>query len=172
MITVKQVGLILAAPKTVVRPISWSKKLNRENPAWQQFETAISFDEEDSEVVEGVSLKCLWRPQVGIKPAVSALGLFIDDARAYAIDVAPLGRHKNNKAGRDRPMYGNEIDGIHEHTWSDDGGYGYAEPWNGVEISDFSQVWPEFLRRSNIKYIGKFIHPDQAKQAGQGGFDI
>lgn len=59
---------------------------------------------------------------------------------------------------RDDPLYQQDIDGIHEHTWSDEG-TGYAEPIN-VPLDKPEVIWRMFLKRMKIGTVD-FFHPDQ-----------
>jgi len=120
--------------------------------------------------MEGLLVRCLWRPKICDRPGVFVCGLFAEIAsRIYAIDVGPMDDHTNNKAGRGRPFWGKHVGGIHEHTWSSDGGYGYAEPIEGVTIDDPEGTWREFCKRANLQCAEPFVHPDPSVNAGQGG---
>lgn len=150
--------------------MKWSPKLDRADPQWFVYETAI---ENDSGVaLEGIRIIAQWsRSTSPERPETYSIGLLLGGERVYAIDAAPLGRHKNNKAGRGRPKHGQFVSGIHEHTWSEDG-KGYAEDIEVEGITDVAKGWAEFLRRANVESPFQFVHPDPARNAGQADLPI
>jgi hypothetical protein len=143
--------------------MSWRRKLSK-GSQWVEYTTAL---ENDAGVaLTNVLLRAQWQPSVGARPEAFNFAVFIGSERVYAIDVAPLGKHKNNKGGRDRPKFDQHISGVHEHTWSDDGD-GYAEDIDVPNITDLQTAWSEFLRRANIEYTHEFVHADPARAGGQ-----
>lgn len=171
-ITVDYVDRLLQTQKTVVRPMSWTRKLSNHDPGWFQFESAIALNDGAAEIPENLRIICTWRPHNGDKPATFRFGLFVGASRVYAIDVGPLDQHKNNKSGRGRPMWMKFVGGIHEHLWSDDGdGYGYAEKIELNGIEDIESAWSIFLSKAGLNNSHKFSHPDKAIQSGQKGLE-
>lgn len=148
--------------------MSWSPKLDRTNPRWYIFETAL--ENAHGIVLEGIKVIAQWSPSLHERRETISIGLHLGAARVYAIDVNPHGQHKNN-SGRGRPAHGKLINGTHEHTWSEDG-YGYAEDLDIDGISDLAVVWYEFLQRANIEFPYAFVHPDPALNAGQTGLFV
>lgn len=145
----------------------WAPKLNREQPCWHQFESAVAVGE--SEVAaEGLLVRCMWRPRIGMRPAALRLGLFaLQGLRIYAVDVGPVDEHKNVKAGRGRPFWGKEVGGVHEHTWSGDGD-GYAEPLDGLTEQNPQRAWALFTERTGLVDRYGFRHPESGVDFGQG----
>jgi hypothetical protein len=160
-----EISGLLAKKKKLVRAMAWAVKPNRKDGGWYEFISAVA-DSNTGVVFEGVSVNAQWRPAVGDRSAVFYVGLVMDNARVYAIDVAPLDRHKN-MIGAGRPYYKQEITGAHEHTWSAEGG-GYAEPVTAIDASNQHDVWSLFLKNANIEQNGSFVHPDSAVSSGQG----
>lgn len=148
-------------PKSVVRPMAWTKKLNGNEPCWHMFESAVEVTDgqQGGIIPEGLRIICMWRAGVGELPPIYALGLFVGGERVYAIDVNRIGFHTNGKAGRGRPLYGKKIGNVHEHTWSDDGGYGYAEPLTLDLVAGFEDAWKLFCERAKLDYQHGFCDP-------------
>jgi len=138
--------------------------LSNEEPGWYQFDSSIELIDA-ADVPEDLRVICTWRPRDGVKPEVFRFGLYVGSSRIYAVDVGPLDEHKNNKAGKGRPMWMKFVGGIHEHFWSDDG-YGYAEKID-IDLNNIEAVWGIFLSGAGINNQCKFSHPDKAVQHGQ-----
>ncbi len=145
--------------------MAWSPKLDRVSPQWFAYETAL--ESEEGFVLEGIIVRAQWSPGMHERPEQYSLGLHSGSARIYAIDVNPLGQHKNN-SGEGRPQFGQLISGIHEHSWSQDG-YGYAEDLDIAGITDLAVAWREFLIRTNVEFPYEFVHPDASRNLGQAG---
>lgn len=109
-----------------------------------------------------------WKRAEGPKPENWTFSLLFGADRLYALDVQPLVFHTND-VGKGRPYFKKRIEGIHEHTWSEEG-YGYAEPFS-LTASTGPAAWKEFLMRAGIAQE-PFVHPDKAINSGQQLLDI
>ena len=143
--------------------MAWVKKLNHSDPVWYEYRCALDYIDDPTETPEGLMVVCQWKRKDGLKPETWNCGLFFNGGRIYGIDSNELQRH-TNKAGAGRPYFRRTIDGIHEHTWSEEG-YGYVEPLALVPV-DGSAVWKAFVARAGIADPG-FVHPDKAINGGQ-----
>jgi hypothetical protein len=162
MINIEIANEIIMRPKMMVAGMKWIKKLNRGDGAWYQFDSAFHYQDDSLEVPEGLIIRGLWKPNIADRPSNYTFGLFVGSSHVYAIHVNPSGRHKNT-IGKNRPFHGQTISGIHEHTWSSDGGYGYAEPLNGYDIGDIGKGWKMFAERTNLLQAD-FTPPEEARQ--------
>lgn len=162
-VTVSEVEEILRVCKIAIRPMAWAPRLSQREPHWYEFVSGL---EQRGEVPEGLELRCQWKNSIQSAPAKFNFAVFWKTHRVYAIDVDPLGRHKNNKAGRGRPYWGQRIGGFQEHLWSDDG-YGYAEPLHEQGLEDIVTAWALFGERAKVSLTGSFVHPDVSIQRGQ-----
>ncbi len=106
----------LLIPKSIIRPMAWTKKLNGAEPCWLMFESAIEVSNELNQrgaiTPEGLRIICQWRAGIGEAPAIYVFGLFLGSDRIYAIDVNRIGYHTNGNAGKGRPLYGRKIGGV------------------------------------------------------------
>lgn len=142
---------MMRRPKSLAIDMVWSGK----HLGWIQARMPLQFDDE-SAIQEQSYVYCQWRPKVSEKSESWGFNLIYRGGRAYAIHIQPDSLHEN-KAGKGRPLFGQVISGIHEHTWSSDGD-GYAEPI-AVPLDKPEVVWKMFLRRACINH-GDFFHPD------------
>ncbi|MBA3774795.1 MAG: hypothetical protein H0X13_20525 [Ramlibacter sp.] len=138
--------------------MKWTTKRGKIEWAWFESRMLVQFSDE-VEVAEQLYVLCQWRKKGQVAGEHWKFAVFYQDKRIYAFDIQPGAYHFNDKAGKGRPMYGQGIDGEHEHTWSADGdGYGYAEPLQ-VQLSTPEINWLVFLKRANIGSTD-FFHPD------------
>ena len=155
MISLEVVNMILARPKSLVKDMVWSSRHGKIAFHWLTARMPVQFDDEE-EIREQFFVSCQWRKKGSKIPEHWTFNLIYNDSRIYALHFQPSSIHEN-EVGKGRPYFGKEIDGIHEHTWSQEGD-GYAEP---VELPpDRPDVmWRMFLKRANING-GEFFHPD------------
>lgn len=168
MITTTEANKTIARPKRLVVPMGWSKKLNHIEPAWFEYRSALEFEDDPTETPEGLQIICQWKRADGAKPENWTFSLLSGADRIYALDVQPLAFH-TNRTGFGRPYFGKRLEGIHEHTWSEDG-YGYAEPFVLRPVRG-PEAWKEFLTRAGIA-DEPFVHPDKAINSGQQTLDL
>ncbi len=163
MITVADAQKVIARKKQLVAPMAWAKKLNHTEPIWYEYRSALEFEDDPTEIPEGLLVVCQWKRKEGAKPENWTFGLLQGGGRIYAIDVQPLTYH-TNKVGQGRSHHHLSIRGNHEHTWSEEG-YGYAEPFE-LSPADGPTAWKAFLVRAGIAHA-PFVHPDKAINNGQ-----
>lgn len=156
-VTLAESQSVIDRYKILATDMAWTSKRGKKEWGWLSARLSLQFADEFA-VSDEVWVVCQWRDKNKNIPEHWTFSLFYNDERIYAIDIQPTGIHENNKAGRGRPYWGQEIDGIHEHLY-DDGGYGYAEPI-AVPADRPDIVWSMFLSRANIEK-GQFFHPDK-----------
>ena len=163
MISTVDAQKVIARSKTLVAPMAWTKKLNHSDPVWYEYRSALEYADDPTETPEGLMVVCQWKRKDGLKPETWNFGLFFSGGRIYGIDSNELQKH-TNKVGVGRPYFRRTIDGIHEHTWSEEG-YGYVEPFALASV-DGPSVWKAFVAGAGIADPG-FVHPDKAINDGQ-----
>lgn len=156
LLSLEEVSEILARPKSLVSDMAWAGQRGKPGLGWVSARMAVQFDDEAA-LREQFFVECQWRKAAGRIPEHWGFNLLYGGNRIYAIHVQPTSKHENWKAGKGRPMFGLEIDGIHEHTWSKDGD-GYAEAID-LPVDRPDIVWKKFLKRANINEAD-FFHPD------------
>jgi hypothetical protein len=156
VVTVAEAQEVVARQKSLVANMAWTTRRGKVDWAWFEARILLRYSEE-VEVAEQLWVMCQWRKKGITIPEHWKFALFYREQRIYAIDVQPTSIHENDKAGKGHPLYLQEIDGIHEHTWSAEG-YGYAEPIS-VPLKQPEVIWRMFLKRANID-VGDFHHPD------------
>lgn len=155
-VTLTEAQSVLSRYKFLATDMLWTSKRAGLNGGWLSTRMSVQFADE-FEVSDEVYLMCQWREKAKAVPEFWTFSLFFKDARIYAIDVQPTHLHQN-KVGKGRRFWGQEVGGIHEHLWSDDG-YGYAEPIE-IQLSRPDVIWRMFLKRANFQDCD-FSHPDQ-----------
>jgi hypothetical protein len=151
---------VLSRQKVLASDMVWASKRGKIDFQWIEARIALQFLDE-FEVAEQLVVICQWRKKGRTIPEHWTFGLLYRDERIYAIDVQPTSIHENDKAGKGKPYYLKEIDGIHEHIWTEEARYGYAEPIN-VPIERPDVVWKMFCKRANI-IPSDFDHPDNGQ---------
>jgi hypothetical protein len=146
----------MARAKSLAAPMAWTYRHGKIDFPWFGSRTPVQFDDAP-EVPEQFFVVCQWRRRGNRIPEHWVFNLLYQEARIYALHYQPTSLHEN-KVGRGRPFYGKVINGIHEHTWSEEGD-GYAEPINLPEGRP-DIMWRMFLKRANI-VGGDFFHPDE-----------
>lgn len=135
--------------------MAWTPKVGKLTLDWIESKILLMYVD-DLEIPEQLYVLCQWRKKNKAIKEQWTFSLMYLGQRIYAIDLEHDFLHTNN-AGKGRPLYGQEVEGPHEHTWSADG-YGYAEPirvpWDTPEI-----IWKMFLKRAGI-VPDDFFHPD------------
>ena len=155
LITLTEVDELIAAPKFLLAEMAWLNKRGKITFQWVSCRINVQLHSEAA-AREQFYVECQWRTRGNRIPEQWTFNLIYQGNRIYALHVQPMGKHPN-KVGKGRPFYKQEIDGIHEHIWVDEGD-GYAEPIN-VPLDDPETIWKMFLRRANID-SGAFYHPD------------
>lgn len=158
VVTLQEAQDVLSRQKFFVSDMVWTGRRGKITFQWVECRIPLQFGDE-AEVREGFFVMCQWKKRGRSVPEQWKFAVMFNNERIYAIDVQPASGHTNNKAGKGRPLYMQEISGIHEHTWSGDGpGYGYAEPIE-VPLDHPEVIWRVFLKRAGIE-PGEFFHPD------------
>lgn len=157
MLTLQEAQEIIAAPKFLVKEMAWLNKRGKINFSWVSFRTGVQLHSEAA-AHEDFYVEGQWRPRGRAIPENWTFNLIYQGSRIYALHVQPTGRHPNDPGiGKGRPFYNQELDGIHEHIWVEEGD-GYAEPIS-VPLDKPDVIWKMFLHRANID-PGAFYHPD------------
>jgi hypothetical protein len=131
----------------VADSLPWVAKVGGSEAEWLECKVALRYVD-DYEFPEELMIVCQWRKQVGSARQQWCFGLYYQGERIYALDVQPFSLHANYRAGKGRPYFNQEIEGSHEHTWSNEG-YGYAEPISLKEDAP-DIAWRIFLKRAGI----------------------
>lgn len=156
-VTLAEAEEVLSREKVLHTDMRWTT--NRGKMQFQWFQARIILEYADEVALpEDLYVHCQWIKRVKSIPEQWTFAVMYNDCRIYAIDVQPQDAHGNNRAGKGRPYFKQEIPGIHEHTWSQEG-YGYAEPIE-VPLDQPEIIWQMFLARANIGRRD-FYHPDQ-----------
>lgn len=155
-VTLSEVQSVLSRQKFLTSDMVWSTRRGKLEWQWHEARIPLQFADE-AEVREGFYVMCQWKRQCRSIPEQWKFAVFFNNERIYAIDVQLASMHTNDKAGRGRPLHLQDIGGIHEHTWSNEG-YGYAEPID-VPVDKQEVIWKIFLRRAGISEAD-FFHPD------------
>ena len=129
MVTLAESAEVLSRRKVLVSDMAWLSKRGKVDWQWIEARMALQFSDE-VEVAEQLLVICQWRKKGRTIPEHWTFAVLYRDQRIYAIDVQPTSIHENDKAGKGRPFYLKEIDGVHEHHWTEESVYGYAEPIN------------------------------------------
>jgi hypothetical protein len=158
LVTQADAQAVIDRYKVLATDMAWTSKRGKKEWGWLSARMSIQFADEFA-ISDEVWVVCQWRDKGKRIPEHWTYSLFYKEERIYAIDIQPTSIHENDKAGKGRPYWDQEIDGIHEHLW-DDGGYGYAEPIE-APLGQPDVVWKMFLSRANIDPGGEFVHPDQ-----------
>lgn len=135
--------------------MAWAGKRGKKLFQWLSFRIPVQVNSEAA-IREQFFIECQFRKQGNSIPENWTFNLLYQGNRVYALHVQPQSKHPN-QIGKGMPFYLQEIDGIHEHIWVDEGD-GYAEPIN-VPIDQPEVIWRMFLKRANIDMRG-FYHPD------------
>ena len=158
VLSVAEVQQIIMRPKSLASSMVWSMRIGKLTFAWLATRMALQFDDEEL-VRESFYVQCQWRKRGNTIPEHWTFNLIYNGNRIYALHFQPTSIHEN-LVGKGRPFFGQEIDGIHEHTWSDDGD-GYAEPISLPEGRP-DIMWKMFSKRTNTS-SSEFFHPDENK---------
>lgn len=156
MVPVSEVEKFLKASKRSVTGMAWREGLSKKDGVqWWKWDCAVELDGIFS---EGSRIVLQWRPEIGAASEKFNCGLLFKNERIYAIDFDPDGQHTNIKTGKGRIYFGKRFGpGTHVHSWSVDGGYGYAEPIQDFE--NLAALFAYFCKTSNLHVQGGFKHP-------------
>lgn len=155
MLSLGEVQAIMARPKSLVSDMAWTYRHGKQTFSWLCSRMAVQFDD-DVAVPEQFYVIAQWRKKNISIPEHWVFNLLYKGNRIYALHVQPTSIHEN-LVGKGRPAYKQEIGGLHEHTWSEEGD-GYAEPID-LPLNKPEIVWKQFLKRAKISG-GDFYHPD------------
>lgn len=155
-VTLAEAQEVLGREKVLHTDMRWSAQRGKMQFQWVQSRIILEYAD-DMALPEDLYVHCQWQKRVKSIPERWTFSVMHNGCRIYAIDVNPVSRHGNYKAGKGRRLYGQEIDGVHEHTWSKEG-YGYAEPIE-LPLDRPDIIWQIFLKHANIGR-GDFFHPD------------
>ncbi|AFL73807.1 hypothetical protein [Thiocystis violascens] len=154
------VRALLATPKHLARTMAWQRKRGNHLPPWMIFESGVM--DAQQKTLEGVRVRCQWRPVDPPYPEKYSFGLYFGYDRVFAYDIDPMDAH--HLRGFDGlPFDGQIVLGNHVHRWAEQG-YGYVEPLT-VEPS-MAAYWDQFCHDAAISG-SVFYAPTDLHQSGQ-----